>query len=627
MVQYNTVQELLRHKETRSRDKNEKVLIVSSATCGRANGSAALVDAFKAAWDKNNLHGEAHLRVTGCLGYCDREPLVIVRPHGFFYPQPKPADAERIVLESLIDGKPIERLFMKTNGNGNGNSHLIRTEDEVPFYKHQVRWLFGDNFEIDPTSLEDYIHNGGYRAVIKTLTEMQPEQIIEEITKSGLRGRGGAGFPTGVKWASCRKADGDTKYVVCNADEGDPGAYANRGLMEGNPHSIIEGMIIGAYGIGANQGFIYVRTEYPLAVELLSKAIGDCRAAGLLGKNILGTGFDFDIKINRGGGAFVCGESTALMASIEGRAGEPRAKHIHTVERGLWDSPTTLNNVETWSTVPKIINNGAEWFSSVGTGDVSENPWGGSKGTKIFSLVGKINNTGLVEVPMGITLRKVIWDIGDGIMEGKKFKGVQTGGPSGGVLSEKHLDIPIDYDRLVEVGSMMGSGGMIVMDEDTCMVDFARYFVNFLKDESCGKCTPCREGLIHMSQILQKICDGEAGPDDLVLLHDLAEVTRVASLCELGKTAPNPVLTTMEYYEDEYKAHVEQHRCPAGVCKALVTYEIDREKCNGCTLCAVNCPAEAISGESKKPHVLDQSKCTKCGVCYDVCKFDAVIRQ
>ncbi|MBN2131649.1 MAG: 4Fe-4S binding protein, partial [Sedimentisphaerales bacterium] len=321
------------------------------------------------------------------------------------------------------------------------------------------------------------------------------------------------------------------------------------------------------------------------------------------------------------------GESTALMASIEGRAGEPRAKHIHTVERGLWDSPTTLNNVETWATVPKIINNGAKWYTSVGTGDVSENPWGGSKGTKIFSLVGKINNTGLVEVPMGITLRKVIWDIGEGIPGGKKFKGVQTGGPSGGVLSEKHLDIPIDYDRLVEVGSMMGSGGMIVMDEDTCMVDFARYFVNFLKDESCGKCTPCREGLIHMSQILQKICDGEAGPEDLELLHDLAEVTQVASLCELGKTAPNPVLTTMEYFEDEYKAHVEQHRCPAGVCKALVTYEIDKEKCNGCTLCAVNCPAEAISGESKKPHVLDQSKCTKCGVCYDVCKFDAVIRQ
>jgi len=623
MVQYNIVEKLLHRTESSPRDEKEKVLIVSSATCGRAHGSVALVNALKDAWDKNSLHGEARLRVTGCLGYCDREPLVIVRPNGFFYPQPKPKDAEEIVLESLIEGKPIERLFMKASGNG----HLIRTEDEVPFYKNQVRWLFGDNFELDPTSLEDYLSLGGYRAMVKALTEMQPEQIIEEITRSGLRGRGGAGFPTGVKWASCRKAEADIKYVVCNADEGDPGAYANRGLMEGNPHSIVEGMIIGAYAIGASQGFIYVRAEYPLAVELLSKAIKDCRGAGLLGKNLLSTGFDFDIKINRGAGAFVCGESTALMASIEGRTGEPRAKHIHTVERGLWNNPTTLNNVETWATVPKIIKKGCNWFNSVGTGDVSDNPWGGSKGTKIFSLVGKINNTGLVEVPMGITLREVIWEIGEGIKDGKKFKGVQTGGPSGGVLSEKHLDIPIDYDRLMEVGSMMGSGGMIVMDEDTCMVDFARYFVNFLKDESCGKCTPCREGLIHLSQILQKICDGEGTTQDLELLEDLAEMTKVASLCELGKTAPNPVLTTMTYFADEYRAHVEEKRCPAGVCKALVTYQIDGEKCTGCTLCATNCPTGAISGENKKIHAIDQDKCTKCGVCYDVCKFEAVIHQ
>ncbi|MEA1997300.1 MAG: NADH-ubiquinone oxidoreductase-F iron-sulfur binding region domain-containing protein, partial [Gemmatimonadota bacterium] len=468
---------------------------------------------------------------------------------------------------------------------------------------------------------------GGFKSVVKVLTEMTPEEVIEEVTKSGLRGRGGAGFPTGVKWASCRKAEGSVKYVVCNADEGDPGAYANRGLMEGNPYSVIDGMIIGAYAIGAEEGFIYVRSEYPLAVELLGKAVENARAAGLLGKKILGKDFNFDIKINRGGGAFVCGESTALMASIEGRPGEPRAKHIHTVERGLWDNPTNLNNVETWSTLPKIILNGAEWFTSVGTGDVSENPWGGSKGTKIFSLVGNINNTGLVEVPFGITLRKVIWDIGGGIKDGKKFKGVQTGGPSGGVLGDEHLDIPIDYDRLVEVGSMMGSGGMIVMDEDTCMVDFARYFVNFLKDESCGKCTPCREGLIHMSMILEDICAGKACEEDLELLKDLAEVIQVASLCELGKTAPNPVLTTMSYFADEYRAHVEEHRCPAGACKALVTYEIDSEKCTGCTLCATNCPAGAISGNNKEPHVLDKDKCTKCGICYDVCKFEAVLRH
>ena len=623
MAQFNSVQELLLHDKARPRNKKEKVLLISNATCGRAHGSASLVDAFREAWEKDNLYTEARLRVTGCLGYCDMEPLVIVRPQGFFYPQPSLKDVREIVEQSVIGGKPIERLLMKSPGNG----HLIRTEDEVPFYKRQLRWLFADNFELDPTSIEDYLALGGYKALVKALSEMTPEQVIYTVMRSGLRGRGGAGFPAAVKWTSCRKAAGATKYVVCNADEGDPGAYANRGLMEGNPHSIIEGMIIGAYAIGASEGFIYVRSEYPLAVELLGKAVDSARQAGLLGDNILGTGFSFNIKINRGGGAFVCGESTALMASIEGRPGEPRAKHIHTVEQGLWDSPTTLNNVETWSNIPKIINNGWEWFTSVGTGDVSENPWNGSKGTKIFSLVGQINNTGLVEVPFGITLREVIWDIGGGIRNDKKFKGVQTGGPSGGVLSEKHLDIPIDYDRLVEVGSMMGSGGMIVMDEDTCMVDFARYFVNFLKDESCGKCPPCREGLIHMSQILEDICAGTARPGDLELLRELAETVQTASLCQLGTTAPNPVLTTMEYFAEEYRAHIEEKHCPAGACKALVTYEIDPKNCNGCTLCAVNCPSGAISGTAKEPHVIDQEKCTSCGICYDICKFEAVLRN
>ena len=534
----------------------EKVLLVSNATCGRAHGSSALVEAFRESWEKHNLYADARLRVTGCLGYCDKEPIVIVRPQGFFYPQPSPADVEDIINESVIGGRPLERLLMDDPNNG----HKIVTENELPFYRRQTRWIFADNFELDPTSLEDYLRLGGYRAMRRVLTEMKPEEVIELIHRSGLRGRGGAGFPTGIKWKSCREAEGEIKYVVCNADEGDPGAYANRGLMEGNPHAVVEGMIIGAYAIGAHEGFIYVRSEYPLAVELLGKAVQDCRAAGLLGRDILGAGFDFDIKINRGGGAFVCGESTALMASIEGRPGEPRAKHIHTVERGLWDNPTTLNNVETWATVPKIIQNGADWFTSVGTGDVRENPWNGSKGTKIFSLVGQINNTGLVEVPMGITLREVIWEIGGGIRNGRQFKGVQTGGPSGGVLGERHLDIPIDYDRLIEVGSMMGSGGMIVMDETTCMVDFARFFVNFLKDESCGKCTPCREGLIHTSMLLEDICEGRAQPGDLELLKELAEVIRDASLCQLGTTAPNPVLTTLEYFADEYREHIEEKR-------------------------------------------------------------------
>jgi NADH-quinone oxidoreductase subunit F len=546
---------------------------------------------------------------------------VIVRPGGFFYPQPKPEDAAEIIAKSVIGNEPVERLLMKPVRD----QAPIVTEDEVPFYKQQQRWLLNANFELDPTSIEDYIRNGGYTALTKALNEMSPEQIIETITKSGLRGRGGAGFPAGVKWASCRKASGELKYVICNADEGDPGAYANRGLLESNPHSIVEGMIIGAFAIGANEGYIYVRTEYPLAVELMQKAVDDAREAGLLGDNVLGTDFSLDISINRGGGAFVCGESTALMASIEGRVGEPRAKHIHTVERGLWDRPSTLNNVETWANVPLIINRGAEWFASIGTGDVSDNPWGGSKGTKIFSLVGKVNHTGLVEVPMGTTLREVIYEIGGGIPNGKKFKGVQTGGPSGGILAEEHLDIPIDYDQLVRVGSMMGSGGMIVMDEDNCMVDFARYFLSFLEDESCGKCTPCREGVTQMRQLLEDIGSGRATMATLDALGDLAEVVRDASLCQLGITAPNPVLTTMEYFRDEYEAHIKEGRCPAGVCKALVRYDIVAEDCTGCGLCKKACPTGAVSGELKHLHSIDDEKCTRCGLCHDACNVGAVV--
>ena len=445
---------------------------------------------------------------------------------------------------------------------------------------------------------------------------MAPEDVIGRIKISGLRGRGGGGFPTGQKWESTRTAEGDIKYVICNADEGDPGAYMDRSILEGNPHSVLEGMIIGAYAIGSNEGYVYVRNEYPLAVANISTAIEQAREYGLLGGNILGSDFSFDVRINRGGGAFVCGESTALMASLEGKPGEPRAKYIHTSEKGLWDRPSNLNNVETWANVPLIINNGSEWYSSIGTE--------ASKGTKVFSLVGKINNTGLVEVPMGTTLREMIYDIGGGIPEGKAFKAVQTGGPSGGCIPESLIDMPVDYERLTGAGSMMGSGGMIVMDEDTCMVDLARYYINFLQEESCGKCVPCREGLFRMGEILTNITEGRGRMDDLLLIEDLSEMLRDASLCGLGTTAANPVMSTMKYFRNEYVAHIRDRRCPAGVCRELITYSIDQDSCTGCGMCKKNCPSDAISGGKKQPHSLDAGKCIKCGVCYDVCRFDAV---
>jgi NADH:ubiquinone oxidoreductase subunit F (NADH-binding)/Pyruvate/2-oxoacid:ferredoxin oxidoreductase delta subunit len=445
---------------------------------------------------------------------------------------------------------------------------------------------------------------------------MSPEDVLEEIKKSGLRGRGGGGFPTGSKWESCRKASGDKKYVICNADEGDPGAYMDRSLLEGNPHSVLEGMLIGAYAIGSDEGYIYVRNEYPLAVKHAEMAIAALEELGLMGNDILGSGFSFTLHINRGGGAFVCGESTALVASLEGKVGEPRSKYIHLAESGLWGKPTNLNNVETWANVPVIIKKGADWYSAIGTE--------GSKGTKIFSLVGKVNNTGLVEVPMGISLREIIFDIGGGIPDGKAFKAVQTGGPSGGCIPESLIDLPVDFDKLKEVGSMMGSGGMIVMDESTCMVDVAKYFVNFLKGESCGKCTPCREGLFRMSQILEGITEGRGQEGDIELLIELGEVMKDASLCGLGQTAPNPVLSTIKYFRDEYEAHIREKRCPAGVCKSLITYEIDPDKCTGCGACKRNCPVECITGEKKEPHTIDQKTCIKCGTCKDVCKFDAI---
>jgi NADH-quinone oxidoreductase subunit F len=541
---------------------------------------------------------------------------VVIKPADIFYQKVKEADVPGIVAETVANGNIIDRLLYTDPNTGKRVTH----ESEVPFYQKQKRLVFGNNGLIDPARIDDYIAVGGYAALGRAISGMTPEGVIAEVKKAGLRGRGGGGFPTGDKWASCRKAEGEKRYVICNCDEGDPGAFMDRSLMEGNPHSVLEGMVIGAYAIGSHEGYIYVRNEYPLAVKNAEIAIKQAEEYGLLGRNILGSGFDFSVKISRGGGAFVCGESTALMASLEGKVGEPRAKYVHTSDKGLWEQPTNLNNVETWANVPLIIGNGAGWYSKIGSQ--------GSNGTKIFSLVGKINNTGLIEVPMGITLREIIYGIGGGIPGGKKFKAVQTGGPSGGCIPESLLDLPVDFDQLDKAGSMMGSGGMIIMDEDSCMVDIARYFINFLEGESCGKCLPCREGLKRMSQILTDITEGRGKEGDIELLERLSATLVDCSLCALGSTAPNPVLTTLRYFRDEYEAHIKEKRCPAGVCKALITYSIDEEKCPGCGLCVKACPVEAITDMGKKkPVVLDKEKCIKCGACYDVCRLGAVIRE
>jgi NADH-quinone oxidoreductase subunit F len=540
---------------------------------------------------------------------------MVLHPQRIFYQRVSPNDVSEIIAETVVEGNIIDRLLYVDPVSG----EKAQFEKDVPFYKRQQRLVFGNNGLIDPTNIADYLAIGGYSALSEVLLNMQPKEVIEEINKSGLRGRGGGGFLTGRKWESCRNApssDG-TRYVICNADEGDPGAYMDRSLLEGNPHSVLEGMIIGAYAVGAHDGYVYVRLEYPLALKNLGIALGQAREYGLLGQNILGSGFDFDVRISRGGGAFICGESTALMASLEGMAGEPRPKHIHTALQGLHGKPTNLNNVETWANVPLIINRGADWYSQIGTE--------GSKGTKVFSLVGKISNTGLVEVPMGITLREIIYDIGGGIPHGKQFKAIQTGGPSGGCLPENLIDLPIDFDRLTEAGSMMGSGGMIVMDEGTCMVDIARYFVKFLTEESCGKCVPCREGLDRMLDILTDITEGKGKEGDMALLEELGGVIKETSFCALGGTASNPVLSTIRYFRDEYEAHVREKRCPAGVCKELISFNIDAEKCTGCLVCARECPQGAISGEKKKPHIINQEKCIKCGLCRDSCKFEAII--
>ncbi|MCX5849395.1 MAG: NADH-quinone oxidoreductase subunit NuoF [Deltaproteobacteria bacterium] len=591
-------------------DPNKQLVTICAGTGCRGYGCIKVKDALETEISKQNINVE--VRATGCFGFCEKGPLVVVHPQKIFYQQVKEKDVADIVTKTVMQGEVIEKLLYRDPIT----SETVMKEEDVPFYKKQKRLVFGSNGIIDPTQIESYLAIGGYTALAKTLSEMSPEGIIDEVKKAALRGRGGGGFMAGTKWEGCRKAHGSPKYIIANGDEGDPGAYMDRSLMEGNPHSIVEGMIIGAYAIGASHGYIYVRNEYPLAVVHLTMAIESAREAGLLGKNILGSKFSFDISINKGGGAFVCGESSALFASIEGRAGEPRAKYVHAVEKGLWDKPTVLNNVETWANVPWIINKGSDWYASIGTEK--------SKGTKIFSLVGKINNTGLVEVPMGMKLREIIYDIGGGIPKGRKFKAVQTGGPSGGCIPESLLDLPVDFDKLYEVGSMMGSGGMIVMDDRSCMVDVAKYFLAFLQEESCGKCVPCREGVRRMREILEDICAGKGQEGDVDLLEKISRGVADGSLCALGGSAPNPVLSTLKYFRDEYEAHIKDHRCPAGVCKALITYSIDPEKCTGCGMCIKVCPTQATSGEKKKAHTIDNNKCTRCGACIESCKFDAI---
>ncbi len=611
---------------------------VGMATCGLSTGAGKVYEAINKEVEKGKL--PIIVNQTGCIGFCQKEPLVDIfeqRKPRIFYQGVTPERASELIYQWLDHKIVRDLLFFKMESEDwvvEGKKWDYNIEclpngidgtpyyHQVPFYNKQLKIALRNCGYINPDHIEEYIARGGYFSLFKALFEMKPEEIIEEIKQSGLRGRGGAGFPTGNKWESCRKSKGSKKFVLCNADEGDPGAYMDRSILEGDPHSVIEGMIIGAYAIGAQEGFIYVRDEYPLAIQKLKIAIQQAQEYGLLGENILGSGFSFNINLFRGGGAFVCGESTALMASIEGKAGEPRAKHIHTTESGLMDKPSNLNNVETWNNVPVILSRGSDWYSKIGTER--------SKGTKVFSVVGKVNNTGLVEVPMGITLREIVYDIGGGIPGGKKFKAVQTGGPSGGCIPESLLDLPVDFDRLTEVGSMMGSGGMIVMDESTCMVDVAKYFMNFLKDESCGKCTTCREGTKRMHEILTEISEGRGKPEHIQLLEELGWVTAEASLCALGGTAPNPVLSTIRYFRQEYEEHILNKRCPAKVCRPLLRYRILPEVCTMCGRCAKVCPEKAISGKTKTkkergiPFKIDEQKCIKCGMCFDTCKFEAI---
>ncbi len=606
--------EKFRQEILSKRDPNKPCISICAGAGCIASGASEVIAAFKSEIEKHTLKADVDIKGTGCPGFCERGPVVVIYPEEICYLQVTPNDVPEIVSQTIKEKKVVDRLLYVDESTGEKAIH----EYDIPFYKNQERNVICNNIKIDSKSIDDYLAIGGYSALNKVLSRMTGEEVLEEVKKSGLRGRGGAGFPTGKKWEGSRNDPEKIKYVIVNADEGDPGAFMDRALLEGNPHSILEGLIIGGYAIGSHEGYIYVRQEYPLAVVNINLAIRQAEEYGLLGKNILGSGFDFIVKVHQGAGAFVCGESTALMTALEGRVGEPRPKYVRSNIKGLWNKPTVLNNVETWANIPIIINKGADWFTQIGTD--------GSKGTKIFSLVGKITNTGLVEIPMGITLKDIIYKIGGGIPGGKKFKAVQTGGPSGGCIPEDGLDLEVGFDELTKAGSMMGSGGMIVMDEDTCMVDVARYFINFLTDESCGKCLPCREGLRQMDKILTNITEGKGKEGDIELLEVLSETAIEASLCALGKSAPNPLLSTLRYFRNEYKAHIVEKKCTALSCKELISYYIDPDKCTACMICLKNCPDEAIDGGKKKIHIIDQDKCTNCGTCFEVCppKFGAV---
>ncbi len=603
---------LLREKLANRADTERVSIAICAGTGCRANGSMDVLEEFRTQLSAEGLE-HVDVRATGCHGFCEKGPLVVIHPARTFYCGVRPKHVADI-LEKIVRGSGVVESLLYTDPV---RSTKCECETEVPFYAKQQRVVFRNSGRIDPVNIEDCLAANGYAALASVLSCRSPEDVIEAVTKAGLRGRGGGGFPTGKKWQICRDQPGDVKYVIGNGDEGDPGAFMDGYIMEGDPHSVLVGMAIGAYAIGAAEGYIYVRAEYPLAVRNLAIALEQAREMGLLGENILGTDFSFDLEIVRGAGAFVCGEETGLIASIEGNIGSPRQRPPYPAQSGLWGKPTNINNVETWANVPIIIERGAEWFAGIGTET--------SKGTKVFSLVGKVRNTGLVEVPMGTSLREIVNDIGGGPFKRRTLKAVQTGGPSGGCIPESLLDLPVDFEKLKEAGAMMGSGGLIVMDDRTCMVDVAKYFLAFLVDESCGKCTPCREGVFQMHEILERIANGEGQDGDIELLEELAAYVKDSSLCMLGGTAPNPVLSTLAHFRHEYEAHIVEKKCPAGVCKALVRFEVDPEACKGCGICKKNCPSDAIRGEKKEAHVIDADACITCGVCYDDCPFDAIV--